>query len=330
MTTSSTITHQVQGLSAPISITIDQWGIPHIEAQTIDDAFFGQGYCAALMRLWQVDLNHRRQVGALAEVFGSAFVPFDHVARLLAFRGPIAQEWKKLDPRVEGIAVAFAAGINARIDQVLKDPERLPIEFKTLGMLPARWHKDDLLRARVAASPNIQGEVRRALLASRGMLEADALAHPLEPAWPLRIPDGFDPTSVTRADLTLLNYRLAPLPFEKIKHAAHLDANVLAEIFQPDIDSRNGSNAWVISPALTATGRAVLANDPHLPFSIPSPRMVSHLIAPGLNVIGAGPVWRPGVQFGHNERIAFGRTDFQIDQEDLYLGRYFAARSDAR
>jgi len=123
MTTSSTITHQVQGLSAPISITIDQWGIPHIEAQTIDDAFFGQGYCAALMRLWQLDLNHRRQVGALAEVFGSAFVPFDHVARLLAFRGPIAQEWKKLDPRVEGIAVAFAAGINARIDQVLKDPE---------------------------------------------------------------------------------------------------------------------------------------------------------------------------------------------------------------
>lgn len=311
--------HQVQGLSAPISITIDQWGIPHVQAQTIDDAFFGQGYCAALMRLWQLDLNHRRQVGALAEVFGSAFVPFDHVARLLAFRGPIEQEWKKLDSRVEGIAVAFAAGINARIDQVVQDPDLLPIEFKTLGMLPARWQKDDLLRARVSASPNIQGEVRRALLASRGMLDADALAHPLEPAWPLTIPAGFDPASVTRADLTLLNYRVAPLPFDKIKHAAYLDAHVLAEIFQPDIDSRNGSNAWVISPALTATGRAVLANDPHLPFSIPSPRMVSHLMAPGLNVIGAGPVWRPGVQFGHNERITFGRTDFQIDQEDLYV-----------
>jgi penicillin amidase len=47
--------------------------------------------------------------------------------------------------------------------------------------------------------------------------------------------------------------------------------------------------------------------------------MVSHLMAPGFNVIGAGPVWRPGVQFGHNEHIAFGRTDFQIDQEDLYV-----------
>ncbi len=311
--------HQVQGLSAPISITIDQWGIPHVQAQTIDDAFFGQGYCAALMRLWQLDLNHRRQTGTLAEVFGAAFVPFDHVARLLAFRGPLEQEWKKLDPRVEGIAAAFVAGINARVDQVLLDSELLPVEFKTLGMLPALWNKEDLLRARVAASPNIQGEVRRAVLASRGQLAADALAHPLEPAWPLTIPKGFDPASVTRADLTLLNYRVAPLPFDKIKHAAHLDASVLAEIFQPDIDSRNGSNAWVIAPSLTSTGRPVLANDPHLAFSIPSPRMVSHLMAPGLNVIGAGPVWRPGVQFGHNERIAFGRTDFQIDQEDLYV-----------
>ena len=319
MTISANTTHHVQGLHAPISITIDQWGIPHIQAQTINDAFFGQGYCAALLRLWQLDLNHRRQIGSLAEVFGPAFVPFDHVARLLAFRGPVDQEWKKLDPRVEGVAEAFVAGVNARVDQVLQDAELLPIEFKTLGMLPARWQKDDLLRARVSASPNIQGEVRRALLASRGMLAADALAHPLEPAWPLTIPEGFDPATVTRADLTLLNYRVAPLPFDKIKQVAHLDASVLAEIFQPDIDSRNGSNAWVISPSLTTTGRPVLANDPHLPFSIPSPRMVSHLMAPGLNVIGAGPVWRPGVQFGHNERIAFGRTDFQIDQEDLYV-----------
>ncbi len=319
MTHSSSSTHSVAGLSAPISITLDRWGIPHIRAQTIDDAFFGQGYAAAMMRLWQLDLNHRRQVGALAEVFGPAFIPFDHVARLLSFRGPIDQEWQKLDPRVEGIAAAFAAGINARIDEVLHNPDLLPIEFKTLGMQPARWFKDDLLRARVAASPNVQGEVRRAILASRGMLEADALAHPLEPAWPLKIPEGLDPASVTRADLSLLNYRVAPLPFDKIKQVAHLDPSVIAEIFQPDIDSRNGSNAWVISPALTATGRPILANDPHLPFSIPSPRMVSHLMAPGLNVIGAGPVWRPGVQFGHNERIAFGRTDFQIDQEDLYV-----------
>jgi penicillin amidase len=84
-------------------------------------------------------------------------------------------------------------------------------------------------------------------------------------------------------------------------------------------DSEQGSNAWVISGRHTDTGQPILANDPHLAFSIPGPRMVSHLSAPGFNVIGAGPVWRPGVQFGHNEHIAFGRTDFAIDQEDLYV-----------
>jgi len=59
-------THQVKGLTGPVTIQIDCWGIPHIEAQNIADAFFGQGYAAALLRLWQLDLNHRRQVGKLA------------------------------------------------------------------------------------------------------------------------------------------------------------------------------------------------------------------------------------------------------------------------
>jgi penicillin G amidase len=86
-----------------------------------------------------------------------------------------------------------------------------------------------------------------------------------------------------------------------------------------NLDAQQGSNAWVIAPSRTTTGRAILANDPHLPFSIPSPRMVTHLSAPGFNLVGNGPSWLPGVQFGHNDRIAFGRTDFQIDQQDIYV-----------
>ncbi|MEI6116524.1 MAG: penicillin acylase family protein [Burkholderiales bacterium] len=309
----------VQGLSAPIQISIDRCGVPHIQAQTVEDAFFGQGYSAALLRLWQLDLNHRRQVGTLAEAFGQEFVRFDRVAHLLMFRGPIQDEWAKLDPKVEGIATAFVAGINARVEEVLNDPTLLPPEFVALGMQPGKWIKDDLLRARVSNSPNIQGEVRRSMLAARGMLDLDALAHPLEPAWPLTIPAGLDPAWVTRADLEILNDRLAPLPFDKIAKGLNVNPSLSDRIFQPDIDSRNGSNAWVVAPARSSTGRPILANDPHLAFSIPSPRMVTHLSAPGFNVTGAGPVWRPGVQFGHNERIAFGRTDFQIDQEDLYV-----------
>jgi penicillin amidase len=256
--------YRVAGLFAPVSIKIDIWGIPHIEAKTVEDAFFGQGYAAALLRLWQLDLNHRRQVGALAEVFGPDFVPFDHVARLLIYRGPIESEWDKLDHRVRGIAKSFVAGINSRIDEVHNNADLLPAEFVALKMKPRRWLVDDLLRARVSASPNIQGEVRRAMLAQRDALDFDYLAHPLEPAWPLKIPQGLDVTKVSKVDLELLNHRIAPLPFEKILKELNVDVASLTEDFQPDIDSRNGSNAWVIGPKLSRTGRPILANDPHL------------------------------------------------------------------
>ena len=191
MTSHSNASFRVQGLSAPLTISLDQWGIPHIQAQTINDAFFGQGYAAALLRLWQLDLNHRRQIGALAEVFGADFVPFDHVARLLAFRGPLEPEWKKLDPRVEGVAKAFTAGVNARIEQVLQDPALLPIEFKALGMQPARWHVDDLLRARVSASPNVQGEARRAKASSR-IAAASTAASSTSSSSPAAKPDAIE------------------------------------------------------------------------------------------------------------------------------------------
>ena len=70
---------------------------------------------------------------------------------------------------------------------------------------------------------------------------------------------------------------------------------------------------------MTATGRPLLANDPHRAHSLPSLRYIAHLNAPGLNVIGAGEPALPGISIGHNERIAFGLTIFNIDQEDLYV-----------
>jgi len=80
-----------------------------------------------------------------------------------------------------------------------------------------------------------------------------------------------------------------------------------------------GSNSWVIAPAKSATGRAILANDPHRAYSAPSLRYLVHLSAPGLDVIGAGEPALPGVSLGHNATIAFGLTIFSIDQEDLYV-----------
>ena len=84
----------VQGLSAKLDIAVDRWGIPHVSAGSVNDAFFGQGYAAAMMRLWQLDLTQRRQLGRLAEVFGPNLVPNDRAARLFLYRGPLAEEWR--------------------------------------------------------------------------------------------------------------------------------------------------------------------------------------------------------------------------------------------
>ena len=308
-----------QGLSAKLDITIDRWGIPHISAGSVNDAFFGQGYAAAMLRPWQVDIVRRRQLGRLAEVFGPAFVPFDQAARLFLYRGPLEVEWKNLDPRVEEIARAFVAGINARVKQVREDHSLLSPEFVSFDMLPDFWRVEDFLRARVIGAPNVRAEVRRAELACRHVLESDALFQPLEPAWKLAVPKELDPCDVRRADLGVYDLLTAPLPYARAPMRMK-KADVPHNIeLSTDMDAREGSNAWVIAPSRTTTGRAILANDPHLPFSVPSPRMITHLSAPGFNLVGAGPAWVPGVQFGHNDRIAFGRTDFQIDQQDIYV-----------
>ncbi|MEA2802647.1 MAG: penicillin amidase [Rhodospirillaceae bacterium] len=309
----------VRGIAAPLDIAIDRWGIPHISAGSVNDAFFGQGYAAATLRLWQLDILRRRQLGRLAEVFGPAFVPFDQAARLVLYRGPLDEEWKRLDPRIEGIARAFVAGVNARIKEVREDRSLLPPEFASFDMLPDFWRAEDLLRARLVLSPNIRGEVRRAELACKNVLEADAFLQPLEPAWKLEVPQGLDPCDVKRADLRLYDLLTQPLPYASVPMRLRKgDAAPTIEL-SADMDAHEGSNAWVIAPSHTTTGRPILANDPHLFFSLPSPRMITHLSAPGFNLVGAGPAWLPGVQFGHTDRIAFGRTDLQIDQQDLYV-----------
>ncbi len=265
------------------------------------------------MRLWQMDIGHRRQLGRLAEAFGPEFVPSDIASRTMHFRGDLAEEWAALEPVVADILRTFVAGINARVRDVRADPSLLPPEFRRLGVLPEEWSADDMLIARYQSGQNVQSELRRARLAAAGCVDSDALTARLEPAWQIQMPDGLDPSLLAATDLALLERLSARLPFEKAVGHTGLD--------QPPDDSTEGSNAWVIAPHLTDTGRAILANDPHLPFYVPSPRFTTHLRAPGLDVIGNGPASRPGFQFGHTDRFAFGRTDFKIDQEDLYVLR---------
>ncbi|TFI60080.1 penicillin acylase family protein [Sphingomonas parva] len=301
------------GLSAPLEIVDDPWGVPHIRARSIPDAFFGQGYVVARDRLFQLDLSHRRETGRLAEAFGAEFAPHDATARLFHFRGDLDAELARVPADVLACARAYVAGINARIDEVLADPSLLPLEYSILGIRPLKWALRDLVLSRGIQGGSIEDEIRRARLAGMGLLELDAIMAPLRPAWPLAVPEGLDAAAVSDADLGVL--RRGSLPYGSIVPA--LEPNDPPSAAQ---DRGNaGSNAWTVAPSRSATGRPILANDPHLGIGGFGPRHVAHLSAPGLDVIGAGSPGLPGIMQGHTDRFAFGRTNFHIDQEDLFV-----------
>lgn len=308
-------TVRLSGSRAPVEIVEDELGVPHVRAASLHDAYFGQGYLVARDRLFQIDMEHRRDMGRMAEAFGSRFVAADRAARLFLYRGDIEAELAALPPDVLECAHGYVAGVNARIDELAADPAQLPLEYGILGISPLRWNIRDLVRNRGISMGDADDEVRRAQLQARGLLEADQLMAPLRPAWSFTVPEGLDCAAVTAADLGLLDSAARPMPFDPVQEA------------QFDPEERRGdrfalgSNAWTIAPSRSATGRAILANDPHLGIGGASPRHMVHLSAPGLDVIGAGAPGLPGIMQGHTDCFAFGRTNFHIDQTDLFILR---------
>ncbi len=313
------VTYKIAGLKKPAEILVDKWGVPHIYAANQDDAFFVQGFNAARDRLFQIDLWRRRGLGQLAQVFGPAYVQQDRAARLFLYRGDMQREWQSYGPQAQHVADTFVAGINAYVDYVNAHPDKLPFEFKQLGYAPARWQAEDVVRIRShGLTRNLTSEVARANVACKADLKSDEIRVGLTPKWETVIPDGLDPC--LPKDL-LKVFQLATQGVKITKdslHSAQSDAVVIAAVENPE-EITEGSNNWVIAPVKSATGRAIMANDPHRAYSTPSLRYIAHINAPGLDVIGAGEPALPGISIGHNGSIAFGLTIFNIDQEDLYV-----------
>jgi penicillin amidase len=303
------------GARAPIDVSEDRFGIPHVSAASKHDAFFAQGYLTACDRLFQLDFDNRRELGRLAEVFGPRFVAADSAVRHFHYRGDIAAELAALPPEVLDCARGYVAGINARIAETEADRALLPAEYAALGMRPLRWSVEDMVRARGGATGDADDEVRRAMLQARGELEFDHYMDPLRPAWSFTVPEGLDCAAVSPADLGILTDLGKPLPFDQAETVGW-DADL-----QRSDRAAQGSNAWTIAGTRTATGRPILANDPHLSIGGANPRHVIHLTAPGFDVIGGGSPGLPGIMQGHTDRFAFGRTNFHIDQTDLYVLR---------
>jgi penicillin amidase len=300
---------KVPGLKEPVDILRDRWGIPHIYAKNADDLFFAQGFVAAQDRLFQIDLWRRVGVGETAEVVGKKGLEADRFARLLKYRGDMDAEWAAYAPDAHPIATAFTRGINAYIDHI---GDRLPIEFQLLGVRPKKWRPEDCLgrMSGIIMSRNFPNELARAeLVAAVGVEKARRIA-PTDPPRAYAPASGLDLAGIDRSILAGYNAAIkAPSPLPLSPQGRGVGGE----------GGGDGSNNWAVDGTRSASGKPLLASDPHRSIALPSLRYLVHLSAPGWNVIGSGEPGLPGVAIGHNERVAWGFTIVGTDQADLYV-----------
>jgi penicillin G amidase len=309
----------VPGLRDSVRVLRDSAGVPHIYARNVEDLFFAQGYVQAQDRLWQMEMYRRTYEGSLAEIMGPEYVPHDRLARLLKFRGPWDErEYSIYHPEGKRILQSFANGVNAFIEQ---NRANLPVEFKLTGIEPRRWTPEIALLRTQTAMPIADARAELSLADSvekYGAEEANRRAQP-DPVRALEVPRGLDVKVIdngARAALGALRTNAVRPPllpqYQRLSDAVP-SLNLGAQENSP------GSNNWVVSGKLTASGKVILANDPHRNVGVPSIRYIVHLNAPGWDVIGATEPVLPGVAIGHNGRIGWGLTILGTDQSDVFI-----------
>jgi penicillin amidase len=320
------------GLERPVEVRVDRWGIAHIYAETEHDLFFAQGWNAARDRLFQLELWRRQATGTVAEILGPREIQRDVGTRLFRFRGDLDQELSHYHPRGVQIVGAYVEGINAHIEQANRSPERLPIEFRLLGIRPQPWTPDVVIsrhqgllgnigeelatgRAVAAVGPEVVKRLEEfgpgdPQLALDPAIDGAALSQDI-----LGVYDAFRRSVRFRPEDVVPEHRGGGDAFASLERAAQAAAR--APAYDPAADV--GSNNWVVSGRLTESGYPLMANDPHRAQGAPSLRYWVHLVAPGWDVIGGGEPSLPGVSIGHNEHGAWGLTVFATDGEDLYV-----------
>ena len=302
---------RVPGHAAAIRIETDPHGVPTIRAQSIPDAMFGLGYVHAKDRLWQMEFQRRVGAGRLAEVLGEALLPADRFLRTVGFRRAAEASWKSLSPQAQGWIEAYASGINA----YLSSSSARPIEFRLLRIAPEAWRPvDSLVWAKMMAwdlAGNAREEIRRARFAAAVGPEKAAELLPIAASEPTILADG----EWRAAAAPAASADCVPLsgPWRALGEAfATLDPLGFAEA------EGRGSNSWVVAGSRTASGRPILANDPHLGLRVPSIWYLASIEAPGYSAAGATLPGVPGVIIGHNRRIAWGLTSMEPDVQDLF------------
>jgi penicillin amidase len=299
------------GLSAPVEVVRDRWGVPHLFAQNERDLFFAQGYVHAQDRLWQMQFNRTVASGRLSSLFGEAPLPADRYLRTLGLRRSAEKDLALLSPETRGFLQAYADGVNA----FLKTHEgRLPIEFTILNVHPDPWSPVDTLAWSRALSLNLSLnsplELTRLRMAAKLSPEAIRQLIPPYPAeGPFIVPSPAQPVpalnlpaNVAAAGSDDFLRRLAPF---------------VPALGRPELTW--GSNSWVVHGSRTATGKPLLANDTHLGLGMPSVWYEIGLHAGRFDVTGYSLAGLPFVIMGQNRRAAWGVTNLNADVQDVYL-----------
>jgi penicillin G amidase len=286
--TSGTIV--LKGLSAPVRIVRDVHGIPTIAAANERDAAFALGFLHAQDRLYQMDLTRHIGAGRLSEWFGARTVDFDRGLRTLGLYRAAQAQQALLPPEEAAVLDAYAAGVNAYIDG---RRGALPPEYYVLRTAPERWRPADSLvwgkLMDIQLTGNYRGELLRAEMLKRISAETMAFLFPPYPA--------AAPTTLSTSSASLERI-LAALPAPTLAYA---------------------SNNWVVDGEHSASGKPLLANDPHLDYGAPSIWYLAKIVTPAATLAGVTSPGTPFVVIGHNDRIAWGFTTTTGDVSDVFV-----------
>jgi penicillin amidase len=347
---------EVHGLSAPVDIVRDRDAIPHIYAANKLDSLFGLGYVHAQDRLWQMEFQRRIGFGRLSEILGPAALPQDKFLRTVGFGRAARSAWSRLPAQTKREIDAYVAGINAFLTE--HHGRALPPEFTLLRFEPEPWTGADVIvwQKMMAwdLSANYSFELLRSDIVQR---VGDAALADLMPPYSrngLSITEMGDDGATGRTAETdgsskkggtgrtsrtnevnpageaggVATHRRSaanqPEPPDLPLFSAFASALSTGDPMVRDVllgGSRAesiGSNNWVVDGTLTASGKPLLANDPHLSARVPSIWYLAHISGGDYDAIGATIPGTPAVVLGRNRFIAWGATNVAADVQDLY------------
>jgi penicillin amidase len=292
---------QVHGLHAPVEIRRDGKGVPHIRAADSRDAAFAVGFVHGQDRLWQMELHRRIAAGRLSEMVGRQGIPVDQLMRKVGLRRVSEAEWHvtQASSELRVLLEAYTAGVNA----AMRDRPRAA-EFVILRHRPEPWQPEDCLAVGRLLSFTQSGNWEAQLIRMRMLKElGPELTGAIDPGYPVANP-------WVEAGLAEGEWGSDLL--------AQLNA---VEDLLPLSSWAAGSNTWVVHGTRTATGKPILANDPHGVLGTPSSWHQVHVETPGDEIAGMAFLGTPFIAFGHNRRVAWGIVNSQVSTQSLYVER---------